>query len=75
MKIVIICNILKKILFGMVTYHCVKQNLEENGEIMIKLEGGGTLELHKHKNLFKNSENKIIVDGILIYEIHDTKFE
>jgi len=70
----------------MSNYDRVKECLEKNGEVMIKLDTGDKIELHKHNVTFEDSSQEIVVDSgtetiwidgnkITYYWIHKEGFE
>jgi len=70
----------------MSNYDKIKECLEKNGEVMIKLDAGDTIELHKHNVTFDDSSQEIVVDAgvktiwidgdkIAYYWIHKQGFE
>ena len=70
----------------MSNYDKIKECLEKNGEVMIKLDAGDKIELHKHNVTFDDSSQEIIVDAgtqtiwidgskIAYYWIHQQGFE
>jgi len=70
----------------MSNYDKIKECVEKNGEVMIKLDVGDKIELHKHNVTFDDSSQEIIVDAstqtiwidsnkIAYYWIHREGFE
>ena len=52
----------------MANYDSIKNSVETNGEVMIRLGSGEELELHKHNVRFDENTKEIIVDaGTEIY--------
>jgi len=52
----------------MANYDSIKNSVESNGEVMIRLGSGEELELHKHNVRFDDNTKEIIVDaGTEIY--------
>jgi hypothetical protein len=52
----------------MANYDSIKNSVETNGEVMIRLGSGEELELHKHNVRFEDNTKEIIVDaGTEIY--------
>jgi hypothetical protein len=52
----------------MANYDSIKNSVETNGEVMIRLGSGEELELHKHNVRFDDNTKEIIVDaGTEIY--------
>jgi hypothetical protein len=49
----------------MSNYNALKECLEKNGEVMIRLDTGEKLELHKHNVKFEDSRQEIIVDAVV----------
>jgi len=47
----------------MSNYDKIKECLEKNGEVMIKLDAGDKIELHKHNVTFEDSSQEIAVDA------------
>ncbi len=47
----------------MADYNSLKRALEEYGEVMIRIETGEKIELHKHNVKFNDSSKEIIVDA------------
>lgn len=47
----------------MASYEALKASLEKNGEVLIRLDTGGKIELHKHNVTFDDSTKEIIVDA------------
>ncbi|MGE5662462.1 MAG: hypothetical protein ACM3X1_09480 [Ignavibacteriales bacterium] len=41
----------------------MKSNVEKNGEVMIRLDTGEKIELHKHNVKFENATKEIVVDA------------
>ena len=47
----------------MANFKALKESLEKNGEVMIKLDNGEKIELHKHNVTFNDSTQEVIVDA------------
>lgn len=47
----------------MVNFKALKESLDKNGEVMIRLDTGEKLELHKHNVSFNDSTQEIIIDA------------
>lgn len=47
----------------MASYEALKASLEKNGEVMIRLDTGDKIELHKHNVTFDDSAKEIVVDS------------
>ena len=47
----------------MANYESIKDSVENNGEVMIRLGSGEELELHKHNVKFDDNTKEIIVDA------------
>ncbi len=47
----------------MANYEALKNSLDKNGEIMIRIDTGEQLELHKHNVKFEDSTQEIVVDA------------
>ena len=47
----------------MADYNAMKKSLEKNGELMLKLDSGETIELHTHNVKFEDSTKEIVVDA------------
>jgi hypothetical protein len=47
----------------MANYETVKNSVQTNGEVMIRLSSGEELELHRHNTKFDDTAKEIIVDG------------
>ena len=47
----------------MANYEAVKASVEKNGEVMIRLDTGEKIELHKHNVKFENATKEIVVDA------------
>jgi hypothetical protein len=47
----------------MANYETLKSNVEKNGEVMIRLDTGEKIELHKHNVKFENATKEIVVDA------------
>ena len=54
---------MKRLTSSMSNYDNVKNCLEKNGEVMIKLDAGDKIELHKHNVTFSDSTQEIVVDA------------
>ena len=70
----------------MANFEAVKASVEKNGEVMIRLDTGEKIELHKHNVKFENATKEIVVDAstetywigadrISYYWIHKEGFE
>jgi len=58
----------------MVNFQRIKDTLDKNGEVMVKIDSGETLEPHKHNVSFDDPSEEIIVDaGIKTYWIPSEK--
>lgn len=73
-------------LMAMASYEALKASVEKNGEVMIRLDTGDKIELHKHNVTFDDSTKEIIVDAaretfwigadrVSYYWIHKEGFE
>ena len=47
----------------MANFESLKSSVEQNGEVMVKLDTGEKIELHKHNVKFDDSTKEIIVDA------------
>lgn len=47
----------------MVNYKALKECVEKNGEVMVRLDTGEKIELHKHNVTFSDSNQEVIVDA------------
>ena len=47
----------------MANYEGLKSSVEKNGEVMIRLDTGEKIELHKHNVKFENATKEIVVDA------------
>ena len=47
----------------MANFNALKQSVEKNGEVMIRLDTGEKVELHKHNVTFNDSTQEIVVDA------------
>ena len=47
----------------MANYEALKSSVEKNGEVMIRLDTGEKIELHKHNVKFENATKEIVVDA------------
>jgi hypothetical protein len=47
----------------MANYEALKASVEKNGEVMIRLDTGEKIELHKHNVKFENANKEIVVDA------------
>ena len=47
----------------MANYEAVKESVNKNGEVMIRLDTGEKIELHKHNVKFENATKEIVVDA------------
>lgn len=70
----------------MASYEALKASVDKNGEVMVRLDTGEKIELHKHNVKFENTTNEIVVDAdtetywigadrISYYWIHKEGFE
>ncbi|MGA6991543.1 MAG: hypothetical protein WBL68_09905 [Nitrososphaeraceae archaeon] len=70
----------------MASYEALKASVEKNGEVMVRLDTGEKIELHKHNVKFENATKEIVVDAatetywigadrISYYWIHREGFE
>lgn len=70
----------------MVNYEALKNSLEKNGEVMICVDSGEKIELHKHNVRFEDSTQEVVIDAasetywigadkISYYWIHKEGFE
>ena len=70
----------------MANYNSVKASVDKNGEVMIRLDTGESIELHKHNVSFIDDTQEIVVDSgtqtswigadrISYYWIHKEGFE
>lgn len=41
----------------------LKESLDKNGEVMIRLDNGEKIELHKHNVTFNDSTQEIVIDA------------
>jgi|GEM_PF-403679 len=71
---------------SMASYDALKASVDKNGEVMVRLDTGEKIELHKHNVKFENTTNEIVVDAgtetywigadrISYYWIHKEGFE
>ncbi len=51
----------------MADYDAIKSSLDKNGELMIRLDTGEKIELHKHNVTFNDSTKEIVVDAASEY--------
>ena len=47
----------------MANYEALKTSLEQNGELLIRLDTGEKMELHKHNVKFVESTEEIVIDS------------
>jgi hypothetical protein len=47
----------------MANYEALKASLDKNGEVMIQVDTGEEIELHKHNVRFEDSTEEIVVDA------------
>ncbi len=47
----------------MANYDALKASVEKNGEVMVRLDNGEKIELHRHNVQFDDSTKEIIVDA------------
>ncbi|HEX9844926.1 MAG TPA: hypothetical protein VGA92_00510 [Candidatus Nitrosotenuis sp.] len=47
----------------MANFKALKESLDKNGELMIRLDTGEKIELHKHNVSFNDSTQEVIVDA------------
>lgn len=47
----------------MSNFKALKESLDKNGEVMIRLDNGEKIELHKHNVSFNDSTQEILVDA------------
>ncbi|MGB7632892.1 MAG: hypothetical protein WBL68_04150 [Nitrososphaeraceae archaeon] len=70
----------------MANYEALKASVDKNGEVMIRLDTGESIELHKHNVKFENATKEIVVDSgpqtswigadrVTYYWIHKEGFE
>ena len=70
----------------MTDYDAIKLSLEKNGELMICLDTGDKIELHKHNTIFEDSRKELVIDAgtetiwisadkISYYKIHREGFK
>jgi hypothetical protein len=70
----------------MASYEALKASLDKNGEVMIRVDTGDKIELHKHNIQFDDNTKEIVVDSasetfwigadrISYYWIHKEGFE
>lgn len=70
----------------MANYEALKTSLDKNGEVMIRIDTGEQIELHKHNVKFDDSTKEIVVDAgtetywigadrVSYYWIHKEGFE
>jgi hypothetical protein len=70
----------------MASYEALKASVEKNGEVMIRLDTGDKIELHKHNVTFDDATKEIVVDSgtetfwigadrVSYYWIHKEGFE
>ena len=72
--------------YVMADYNAIKSSLDKNGELMIRLDTGDKIELHKHNVSFEDANKEIVIDAgtetiwipadkIAYYWIHREGFE
>ncbi len=72
--------------FKMANYENIKNSVEQNGEVMIRLDNNEKIELHKHNVTFDDNSKEIIIDAgtetywigadkVSYYWIHKEGFE
>jgi hypothetical protein len=70
----------------MANYEALKASVDKNGEVMIRLDTGEKIELHKHNVKFENATKEVVVDSgtetywigadrVSYYWIHKEGFE
>ena len=70
----------------MADYDAIKSSVDKNGELMIRLDTGDKIELHKHNVTFEDSRKEIVIDAgteiiwipaekVAYYWIHREGFE
>ncbi len=70
----------------MASYEALKASLDKNGEVMIRLDTGEKIELHKHNVKFEKATEEIVIDSgtemywigadrVSYYWIHKEGFE
>ena len=70
----------------MASYEALKASVDKNGEVMIRLDTGEKIELHKHNVKFEGATKEIVVDAgtetfwigadrVSYYWIHKEGFE
>jgi hypothetical protein len=47
----------------MANYEALKASVDKNGEVMIQVDTGEEIELHRHNVMFEDSTNEIVVDA------------
>jgi hypothetical protein len=47
----------------MASYQALKASLDKNGEVMIRLDTGEEIELHKYNVKFENATKEVVVDS------------
>jgi hypothetical protein len=47
----------------MANFEAVKTSLDQNGELLIRLDTGEKMELHKHNVSFEKTTEEIVIDG------------
>jgi hypothetical protein len=47
----------------MASYEALKASVDKNGEVMIRLDTGEKIELHKHNVKFESATKEIVVDA------------
>lgn len=47
----------------MANYEALKASVDKNGEVMVRLDTGEKIELHKHNVKFENATKEIVVDA------------
>ena len=60
----------------MANFESLKSAVDTNGEVMIRIDTGEKIELHKHNVKFQDATKEIIVDsGTETYWIHKEGFQ
>jgi hypothetical protein len=47
----------------MASFEALKTSVEQNGEVLIRLDTGEKMELHKHNVKFENDTEEIVIDA------------
>lgn len=50
-------------IYSMANYDALKLSVEKNGEVMVRIETGEEIELHKHNVKFDDASNEIVIDA------------